>query len=280
MRFPEQSETIREALHGGSTDFWVLITDLGGTTTLMVVAALLFWLTKRHESALIISYAVAGVAFIIGLKALIGLPRPPSELHLIPYENDAYGFPSGHAFASVLVYGGIVATFNFARERLAILVASLLVLLVSISRVVLGVHYLGDVLAGIVVGVGFLIAMERLVAGDPRRGFAIGLILAIPALIITGVGDDALLALGGAIGGLVAMTRLESLPPLRSKIEGAVLTIVGCGAIVAMMSVEPLVATFTPALVVLYAALFITIFLIPAFIGRLDAPSGITLNRS
>lgn len=273
MRLTGTSATIRELFPVEYTDLAVFITELGGTSMLMLVTALLFWLTQRRESALVVSYAVAGVAFITGLKALIGMPRPPEELYLVAHEYDEYGFPSGHAFAAVLVYGGIVSTFDLSRKRTAITAATVLVALVSLSRVVLGVHYLGDVLAGAVLGFGFLLVVERAVADEPRRGFALGLVLAIPALLVTGFGEEALLALGGAIGGLVASTRLKDLPPLRSKLEAAVLSVVGCGLIVAGTAVESIVATFAPALVALYAVLFVVILLAPAPIARLKLDS-------
>lgn len=169
---------------------------------------------------------------------------------------------------SALVYGGLAKTFSFTRKRFALFGAAVLVTLISLSRVVLGLHYLGDVIAGAVLGVGFLLAMEQVVGNDPQRGFAIGLVLVIPALLITGFSEEALLGLGSAAGGLIGTTRFEDLPPLRSKVEGAVLAIAGCVVIVAARMVEPIVASFEPAIAVLYALLFVTILLAPIPVGR------------
>lgn len=281
MRLRGVSATIREVFPVEYTDLAVFITDFGGTSISMFVLALLFWLTQRRESVLVVSYAIAGVAFIISVKALIGMPRPPEEVYLIPYEYDKYGFPSGHAFASALVYGGLIKTFSVTWKRVAILGASVLITLISLSRVVLGLHYLGDVIVGAVLGVGFLLAIDQLVDNDPQRGFAIGLALVIPALFITGFSEEALLALGGAVGGLIGTTRLEDLPPLRSKVEGAVLASMGCGAIVAARMIEPIVASFEPAIAGLYALLFVTILLAPIPVRRgLTETKRMVLGRS
>lgn len=249
MRFPEVSATIREVFPGEYTELTVFITDFGGTSILMC-------------------YAVAGLTFIIALKAVIGMPRPPEDVYLILYKYDEYGFPSGHAFVSALVYGGLAKTFSFTRKRFALLGAAVLVTLISLSHVVLGFHYLGDVIAGAVLGVGFLLAMEQVVDNNPQRGVAIGLVLVIPALFITGFSEEALLALGSAVGSLIGTTHLEDLLSLRSKVEGALLAIAGCEVIVAARMVEPIVASFEPAIVGLYALLFVTILLAPIPVGR------------
>lgn len=263
---------IRGTVPEAYADLVVYVTDLGGTSTLMVVLALCYWLSDRRASAAVISYAVAGLAFLVALKAALAVPRPPSEVWMTSYDASGYGFPSGHAFAATLVYGGILLRFEFDRQRAVTLAVAALVALVSLSRVVLGVHYLGDVVAGIGLAVAFAFGMERLVGDDPRRGFVVGTLLAVPALVVTGGGENALLALGGAVGGLVGSTRLEALPALRSKLEGAVLATTGGVAIVVLEAAESLVATVEPALVALYAVLFATILLVPVPIARLGGP--------
>jgi membrane-associated phospholipid phosphatase len=65
------------------------------------------------------------------------------------------GFPSGHATMSTLVYGGLALVHRRhvpSEGTVAAALAALVVLAVSLSRVVLGVHYLGDVLVGLLVG--------------------------------------------------------------------------------------------------------------------------------
>lgn len=276
MRFRDESAAIREAFPAEYVDLAVIVTEFGGPALLMVLLSLLYWLTRRRETALVVSYAVAGVGFILVLKVLLAMPRPPEEVYLVSHDADPYGFPSGHAFAATVVYGGLVVAFDRLRDPPAVAAAIVAIVLVSLSRVVLGVHYLGDVVAGAIVGVGFLLAAGRIVDGDPARGFAIGFALAIPAVVLSGAESESLIALGGSVGGYLASLRLESIPDLRSRIEGAVLSVVGLGIVVAGVAIESMVGAAASATVaalgvaVVNAALFAGIMLVPAAVGRLE----------
>ncbi|QLK27140.1 phosphatase PAP2 family protein [Natrinema zhouii] len=272
MRLEEQSAVVRDAVPAEYAEFVASVTELGGTTFLMLLLAVLFWCVDRRRSALVISYAVAGLALLLSLKAVFGLPRPSADAMLLPLEgeHEGYGFPSGHAFAATVVYGGLVSAFDRARDGRALAAAGALVVLVSLSRVALGVHYLGDVIVGVALGIGFLLAMNRLTRGEPTIGFAIALGLSIPAVVLVNGTSDVLLGLGGSIGGLLGSQRLPALPALRSRLEGAVLAGLGSGFVVLIKTVEPVVATVEPLLAVLYAMLLGGIFLAPVAVGRLE----------
>ncbi|WP_226480204.1 phosphatase PAP2 family protein [Natrinema amylolyticum] len=271
MRLEEQSTAVRDAVPVEYADLVVFVTELGGTTALMLLLAVLFWCVDRRRSALVISYAIAGLALLLSLKALFGLPRPPADATLIALEGEreGYGFPSGHAFAATVVYGGLVSAYDRLGDRRAVTGAGVLIAAVSLSRVALGVHYLGDVLVGVALGIAFVAVMERVTRGDPTIGFAIALVLAVPATVVAGT-DDSLLGLGGSIGGVLASRRLPALPALRSRLEAVVLVGLGGGFVALVMAVESVVATVEPLLVVLYAALLAGIFLVPAVVGRLE----------
>jgi len=272
MRLEEQSALVRDAVTAEYAEVVVFITELGGTTALMLVLAVLFWWSSRRRSALVISYAVAGLALMLSLKTLFALPRPPADAMLVALEDErtGYGFPSGHAFAAAVVYGGLVSAYDRTGDRRALLTAGTLVVLVSLSRVVLGVHYLGDVIVGAVLGVAFLVAMDRLTGGDPTIGFAVAFVLSIPAVVIAAGTTDSLLGLGGSIGGLLGSRRLSALPELRSRLEGLVLFLVGGGFVAVVQAAESAVEAVEPLLVVLYAILVASILLAPAAVGRLE----------
>ncbi|WP_175416993.1 phosphatase PAP2 family protein [Natrinema pallidum] len=271
MRLEGASATVRNAVPTEYAEFVVWITELGGTTVLMLLLAVLFWCGERRRNALVISYAVAGLALVLSLKTLFGLPRPPSDAMLVALEGerDGYGFPSGHAFAAAVVYGGLVSASDRLGDWRAVTAAGTMIVAVSLSRVVLGVHYLGDVIVGAALGVAFVAVMNRLTRGDPTIGFAIALILAVPATAVVGT-TDSLLGLGGSIGGLVASRRLVALPVLRSRREGVVLVGVGVGFVAVVTAVEAVVASSDAALVALYAVLVGGILLAPAAVGRLE----------
>ena len=92
-----------------------------------------------------------------GLKLVFQRPRP-NVSHLV--EESGYSFPSGHAMT--ITTFGILLIFFLWQSKLSknkkvfgsILIV-LLILLVSFSRVFLGVHYASDILAGIMLGCAF-----------------------------------------------------------------------------------------------------------------------------
>jgi membrane-associated phospholipid phosphatase len=90
--------------------------------------------------------AAAGITFII--KQFVRRPRPGAGAFLYGGGSDVYSFPSGHG----LRLGVVLAWANQlwpGYRKLAWLVA----LWVCASRVRLGIHYLGDVAAGLALGV-------------------------------------------------------------------------------------------------------------------------------
>lgn len=270
MRLEEESIPIRESVPTEYAEAVVAITELGSPVALLIVLAVVFWWGNRRRSALVISYGVAGLGFILTLETVLGIPRPPEEAMLTSLEVEGYGFPSGHAFASMVVYGGLAVVYDRLRDPWVVLGAGTLVVAISLSRVVLGVHYLGDVIVGAILGVAFIVAMDRFSRGIPTVGFGLAVVLSTPAVYVTDASPYAVLALGSAIGGLLATCWIDRLPQLRSRLEAVALVAVGGGVALVLLTLESVV-TFTPGLVVLYAALVGWIVVAPAVVGRLSA---------
>lgn len=141
------------------------LTWLGGAvgTTAVVAAAPISLLARRArvEAALLVVVVVAVGIQILVFSAKHGYARPRPDLgSAIPLPS-SYAFPSGHAATGIAVFGllGLLAA-TLARTR-AQRVASVgagfaLGALIGASRVVLGVHYVTDVLAGAFLGLAWL----------------------------------------------------------------------------------------------------------------------------
>lgn len=142
------------------------LTDLGsfvGMTVLTSIAAAWYLVRKRRSEAVFLALTV-GLGALVGnlLKPLIGRERPPLEFARIP-QPDSYSFPSGHALASLLFFGGLVFLVMTAEEDLPLKARAwlsgalaLLGLGVSLSRVYLGVHYFGDIIGAWLLGSAIL----------------------------------------------------------------------------------------------------------------------------
>jgi len=109
------------------------------------------------------------------LKALVGRLRPVVA-HPIAYGN-GNSFPSGHALGSIVCYGALFLVFlpaargTWRRVLTAVIVT--LIAAIGISRLLLGVHYVSDVLGAWALGVtwlgitAFAFELSRLVTGEP-----------------------------------------------------------------------------------------------------------------
>lgn len=267
-RLPELSGLIWKVVPQGAAEPLGVVTALGSASFLMVALSVLYWVDERRSTATLVSYVLVALAVVVTVKTALALPRPPEAVRLIPLANDPYGFPSGHAVAAVVVYGGLLTVRDALDDRRTVAGAALVVSLVAFSRVALGMHYLGDVVAGIGLGLVVLIVCRRLVGADPVRGFALAAICAVPALVVTGLGRDALLVFGGGLGGAVGSLRLDALAELRSGLDAVVLTALGVPFVFGVDELAEGLAA--PSLVaVTYAALVAGILLLPAVVGRL-----------
>jgi undecaprenyl-diphosphatase len=127
--------------------------------TLIGLAALLLALRRRWRLAGYLLITGAGVLALDPiLKALVGRLRPVVA-HPIAH-GTGNSFPSGHSLASLVCYGALLLVFLPAlrgRWRAVWTVATVtLIAAIGISRLLLGVHYVSDVLGGWALGITWL----------------------------------------------------------------------------------------------------------------------------
>lgn len=154
------SFTFREAVRD--------VTALGSFSLLAIITTIvlvLLVIVGQRCPALFMLFAVLGGAVLSEwLKTIFARPRP--EYSIIAQELSA-SFPSGHAMLSATVYltiGALLARFTTSR-RLRVFffsTAILLTIAVGTTRVMLGVHYPSDVLAGWALGAVWAILCSAL----------------------------------------------------------------------------------------------------------------------
>lgn len=138
-----------------SNQFFFAVTQLGGTLAVSIGSLLmvgwLLWKKKTTSLIALVSSVGGGILLNILLKNIFLRPRP--DFVNAFYHETGYSFPSGHSMMSVLFYG--MTAYLLAQElkswKWQVWLgtgAFTLALLIGVSRLALGVHFLTDVLGG------------------------------------------------------------------------------------------------------------------------------------
>lgn len=140
------------------------LTQLGAPLVLQlmaVVLAVLLVRSRRRRTALYLAVCIAG-AYLLSTtgKLLVARARPVFSDPLSHARGTS--FPSGHATGSAAFYFAlaVIALSVLHRPRRGLLLAMAVLMPVGIAstRVVLGVHYVSDVTAGLLIGWGWAAA--------------------------------------------------------------------------------------------------------------------------
>lgn len=152
------------------------------TAGVLVVVAVLALLAvgARREAAVLLGVVLVGQVLKIGIKHLVGRPRPsPDLVNVLIDAQEVHSFPSGHTVHYV-VFFGMLTYLAASRVRAGVLrwplvgVFGVLVLLIGLSRVYLGAHWTSDIVGGYLLGAAVLAAGVGLYRRVPRSPSARG----------------------------------------------------------------------------------------------------------
>ncbi|AFZ74133.1 phosphatase PAP2 family protein [Natronobacterium gregoryi] len=213
---PELNRAIHEALPGVVVDAFGALTVLGDGAILVAIATLLYWFgseTDRHDRAMVLAVAVTTLALVTGLKGILEIPRPlyvaEPPLEFAPAAYPGWSTPSAHAMGAAAVYGALAVVTNTGTRHQRYAAAAFLVVTIPLSRVVIGVHYLGDVIIGATLGLLLVAVAVRITTRSVTPMFALSLAIAVAAFAL-GSEEFTTMAIGASLGGLVTWPLLEN----------------------------------------------------------------------
>lgn len=279
---PTVNEALRDTV-GPAIVLFEHLTHLGDGAFLLVLGVIIYWFgarDTRRDRAFVIAVGVTALALSAGMKGIVQLPRPDLAFAIENYPG--YTFPSAHAMGSAAFYGALSVTMTRLRPIWRYCAAALLVGLISLSRVVIGLHYVGDVVVGAVLG-GLLVWIG--VQFRDEGTFEPG-VMFILATLIAGIaallGSQVFLTLtiGASLGGVLGWYYVRDRP---TTSLGAAVLVLGSGALVgiaglrivsAWVGVTALLNTYSPVIflveVIGYAALTAFVLLVPWLAIRIE----------
>ena len=145
------------------SEIFYTITQLGTRAAVLIIGGIitLFLLLKKRYLTIVSFWLViigAGLSVDYG-KTFFSRTRP---IGIAFYPEHNFSFPSGHTTTATTLFGlcaylAFIHVKNFNYRNIIIGLALLIIVLVGISRIYLGVHYLSDVIAGLLLGVMWLL---------------------------------------------------------------------------------------------------------------------------
>jgi len=150
-------------------NFYKGVTFLGSTEFiifLVIFFLILFIILKKRNYGYLISIVLIISTVINNVLKLIVRRERPLVLSFV--EEHSFSFPSGHTMAAVSMYGILIYLIlksNLSKKLKGVIsaVLGIIPVLVALSRVYLGAHFMSDVIGGIIVSTILLIVITYFV---------------------------------------------------------------------------------------------------------------------
>lgn len=111
---------------------------------MILLAAFLLWIKESKKAVFIFFSAGFGGFFLFVIKYVVQRTRP------LPDVFDGYSFPSGHSTIVAVFFLSLLFVIN--KKDILTVITTFALVAIPISRVVLGAHYVSDVVAGLLLG--------------------------------------------------------------------------------------------------------------------------------
>jgi len=155
------------------TPFIKVITNLGSAFILIILAISCYFGIKNKKIGIciVLNLCIEGSCNFL-IKNILRRERPIG-IRLV--EEKGFSFPSGHSMASFAFYGLLIYFIYIKVDNkyikfFSIVILSLIILCIGMSRIYLGAHYATDVLGGYVLALSYLIVFitisKKYILGD------------------------------------------------------------------------------------------------------------------
>jgi membrane-associated phospholipid phosphatase len=243
--------------------FFEPLSLLGNMQGIILVVAVALWIGGQGHAYRVLCIGLLGVLISAVFWHFLSVPRPDDPRIVVRQTPPTSSFPSGHVVTAMTLWGSLSAC-----GWLPTAMAMVVVPLVMLSRLYLGVHYLGDVLGGLLIGLFLLVAFPRLwraiVPWLSRPSFwvymafgVVGLIGAIGALFLlpTYRSEEIGMIAGVAVGLPLEYRCVRFAPAAVPHRWQALKLLIGLGGVVAFLGMGRLIGSSVPTLHPLLAAL-------------------------
>ena len=191
---PQLTEWLQAHLPSFAAGLFSVLTLFGEEMALVLLLGFLYWVYDKEFGLFVGTNMMATLTWNPMIKNLVLRPRPymvhegvaclkpvDASADIMDLSAQGYSFPSGHSANSVTAYGSLAV---YTKKRWLIIAAAAVALAVGLSRVVLGVHYPTDVLAGWVLGliVIFLVSFLQRRIRNRKIVYLILILLAVPGM--------------------------------------------------------------------------------------------------
>ncbi len=141
------------------------ITYFGDGLVFIIIGATLFFIYDKRFAKNLMLVLLGSNYFDMFLRDIFQDPRPASNA--IRANETGYGFPSGHAQSSTVTYGYLAfhTQKNYAQEKWYKYIPWIflvVIYLAAISRQIIGVHDVEDIVGGLLIGISFLLIFINL----------------------------------------------------------------------------------------------------------------------
>lgn len=140
-------------------NFFKITTNLGSSTCIILITILFIFIFKHNKIKLLLTSNLIFVTVLSQIfKRIFKRLRPLDPLII----EKGFSFPSGHSMVSMAFYGYLIYLIylkidNKYLKYSLILILSLVILTIGISRIYLRVHFPSDVMGGFFFSISYLI---------------------------------------------------------------------------------------------------------------------------